>query len=278
MTWFQESLFPDLRQSFKIERHLYRGRSEFQELEVFETKALGRVLTLDGIVQTTEADEFIYHEMLTHLPLFAHGGALEVLIVGGGDGGMLEEALKHPVRRVTMVELDPAVVEVSRTWLPSICGGAFEDPRTELVIGDGARFVADTDRRFDVIIVDSSDPVGPAEVLFASPFYQACRKCLRPGGILVTQNGVPFVQAEELANSHAHLKRLFPETGFYLAPVPTYHGGFMAFGWAAEHDMSRPPADLGKRIAAAGLKLGYYNEAIHGAAFALPEYIRRLLG
>ncbi|WP_119458856.1 polyamine aminopropyltransferase [Rhodospirillaceae bacterium SYSU D60014] len=277
MTWFEERIAPGAFLKLQAERTLYSGQSDFQDLAVFETAAFGRVLALDGVVQTTERDEFIYHEMLTHLPLFAHGAARRVLIIGGGDGGMLEEALKHPVERVTLVELDPKVVEVSRQWLPSICGGAFDDPRTDLVIGDGAAFVAETDARYDLVIVDSPDPIGPATVLFSHPFYENCQRCLSPGGILVTQNGVPFLHEDEVTGTHRHLHRLFPQTGFYLAPVPTYTGGFMAFGWASERNLAEPPSDLEARIAAAGLPLAYYNPGIHRAAFALPEYVRKLL-
>jgi spermidine synthase len=277
MIRFEETLAPGAFLTLEAKRMLYAGRSEFQEIQVFETAALGRVLALDGIVQTTERDEFVYHEMLTHLPLFAHGGAKRVLIIGGGDGGMLEEALKHPVERVTLVEIDPKVIEVSREWLPSVCGRAFEDPRTELVIGDAARFVAETEARFDLVIVDSSDPVGPATVLFSDPFYRNCRGCLAPGGILVTQNGVAFFQGPQITATHGHLKQLFPHSGFYLAPVPTYVGGFMAFGWASERDLTQPPADLDARVAGAGFALSYYNAAVHRGAFALPEFVRRLM-
>ncbi len=278
MSWFAESLYPAVGQRFEVRRELHRGRSAFQEIVVLETVAFGRMLVLDGVVQTSERDEFVYHEMLAHLPLFAHGGAREVLIIGGGDGGLLEEVLKHPVARVTMVEIDGAVIEASRRHLPSICGKAFEDPRTRLVIGDGARFLSETEERFDLILIDSSDPVGPAAALFAHPFYAACRAALAEGGILAVQNGVPFLQGAELAASHRQRMALFAHAGCYLAPVPTYWGGFMAFGWASARDLEAGErAAIDARVKALSLDLAYYTAAIHHAAFALPAYVRKLL-
>ena len=164
-------------------------------------------------MQTTEGDEFVYHEMMTHVPILAHGQAREILIIGGGDGGMARECLRHPdVTQVTMVEIDPGVVELCRTYLPSLSAGALMTPPA-LEIADGARFVAETAQRFDVIIVDSTDPIGPGEVLFSAPFYQACARALRPGGVIVTQNGVPFVQGEEVTDTYQRLGLVLPTCG-----------------------------------------------------------------
>jgi spermidine synthase len=278
VSWFEETLYPDVRQTFRVERVLYEGRSDFQEVKVLQTAEFGRMLVLDGVCQVTERDEFVYHEMMVHVPLFAHGAARRVLIIGGGDGGILEEVLKHPVERVVMVEIDAAVIAVSRQWLPTICGQAFADPRLELIVGDGAKFVAETDMRFDVVIVDSSDPIGPAEVLFASPFYSACKRCLGSDGIMVNQNGVPFLQPDETRNTYKNLNLIFPHNGFYVMPVPTYYGGFMALSWAAMRDLSiQPAAEIAERVMRLNLPLSYYNAATHTAAFALPEYVRRLM-
>ena len=276
---FDERLHDPTWQSLEISRELYSGRSEYQSILVFENKELGRVLVLDGIVQTTEADEFIYHEMLTHVPMFAHGAMNEVLVIGGGDGGAVEEVLKHAVDSVTMVELDRQVVAVCREHLPAISGDAFSDPRTELVIANGAAFVANTEQRFDLIVVDSPDPVGEARILFEREFYQNCRGCLRDDGILVTQNGVPFFQGEEVRETHRILRTLFPYTGFYVAPVPTYYGGHMAFGWGSQSlDLTRSHVDaIRARYASANFTTRYYNPDIHVGAFALPGYIRELL-
>ena len=279
MTWFCEQLYASARQTFEIGKHIYRGESEFQTIEVFENPYLGRVLVLDGIVQTTERDEYIYHEMLSHVPVLAHGGVANVLLIGGGDGGMLEELLKHPVKRVTMVEIDATVVEVCREHLASISSGAFDDPRTRLIIGDGTAFVAETQERFELVVIDSTDPVGPSVMLFERRFFENCRRVLSPNGIVVSQNGVPFFQADELLNCHRLFSTLFAHSGFFVAPVPTYYGGFMAFGWGSVGlDMSDPDlAAIAARYAGAGLSTRYYNPEIHRAAFALPNDIRELL-
>jgi len=278
--WVEETLYPDIRMSLKADRVLYDSRTELQRIVLFENPVFGRVMTLDGVVQTTEGDEFIYHEMLTHVPILAHGAMREVLIIGGGDGGMLEEALKHAaIERVTMVEIDRGVVDLSREYLGSICGAAFDDPRTDLVIADGVDYVARTDRRFDLIVVDSTDPVGPAEVLFSERFYRRCKDCLTPGGILVTQNGVPFMQGRELTGTLRLLRPLFADTTCYLAAVPTYVGGFMALGWASDNAALRavPEGVLAKRYAAAKIATRYYTPAVHRSAFALPGYVEKLI-
>ncbi|MCS9087187.1 polyamine aminopropyltransferase, partial [Pseudomonas aeruginosa] len=197
MSDYQETLYQGYGQRFSIDNMLHEVRTEHQHLVIFENARMGRVMALDGVIQTTEADEFIYHEMLTHVPILAHGAARRVLIIGGGDGGMLREVAKHKsVERITMVEIDGTVVDMCKAFLPNHSQGAFDDPRLNLVIDDGMRFVATTEERFDVIISDSTDPIGPGEVLFSENFYQACRRCLNEGGILVTQNGTPFMQLE----------------------------------------------------------------------------------
>ena len=277
--WSVETLHADFRQSLREARLLYDSETAHQRLRVFENDTFGRVLTLDGVVQTTERDNFIYHEMLSHVPILAHGAAREVLIIGGGDGGMAREVLKHRgVDRVTMVEIDAGVVDFSKTYLPMLSDGAFDDPRLDLVIADGAAFVAGTDRRFDVIIVDSTDPVGPGEVLFTDTFYGRARRCLAEGGILVTQNGVPFLQGAELTNTMRAFKALFADWGCYIATVPTYAGGPMAFGWGTDGAARATDlATLTARFEAAGLAPGYYTPEVHRAAFALPGYIARLM-
>jgi len=246
---------------------------------VFRNPTFGRILTLDGVVQLTEADEFIYHEMLTHVPILAHGAARHVLIVGGGDGGMAREVLKHRgVERVTMVEIDAGVVEFSKEYLPTISAGAFDDPRLDLVIDDGAQFVRSTQDRHDVIIVDSTDPVGPGEVLFTDTFYGRAKRCLAEGGILVTQNGVPFLQGEELTNTMRGFRALFADPTCYLATVPTYAGGPMAFGWGTDGTARQVSVEtLRERFVTADIETGYYTPEVHVAAFALPGYVAKLL-
>ncbi len=280
MIRFEETDNPDANLSLTVSRPIYAGRTAFQAVEVFANPTFGRVLALDGIVQTTEADEFVYHEMLVHPPMLAHGAAKRVLVIGGGDGGAIEEALKHPVEAVTMVEIDPQVIELCRAHLPSICGDAFDDRRLDLVIGDGVAFVADTGQRFDVILVDSTEPVGPGAVLFETPFYADCRRCLAPGGILVTQNAVPFLQADVARDACRRLGRLFADVTLYLAPVPSFIGGAMAFAWASDDRRARrtPVETLAQRLAATGIETRYYSAEVHEAAFALPPYIAAMVG
>jgi spermidine synthase len=278
--WSVERLNAGLRVCLKEERLLFDGRTPHQRLRLFENPDFGRVLTLDGIVQTTTADEFIYHEMLAHVPILAHGAAGRVLIVGGGDGGLAREVLRHPgVAHVTMVEIDAAVVEFARTWLPSLSQGAFDDPRLELVIGDGAAFVAGPGEPFDVVLVDSTDPIGPGAALFTRAFYAAVRRRLASGGVLATQNGVPFLQPDELAGSMRVLQGLFRDASCYLGTVPSYVGGPMAFGWATDGTARTTTLELLRaRYAASGLATRYYTPEVHQAAFALPGYVRALLG
>ena len=279
MTWFSETLHGNFQLRLFVEKTLFQEKTEHQDLQVFENPQFGRVLTLDGIVQTTEGDEFIYHEMLAHVPILAHGAAKRVLIVGGGDGGMLKQALRHTAVEATLVEIDQSVIDLCRKYLPGISEDAFDSPRARVVITDGAKYVAETDERYDVIIVDSTDPVGPGAVLFSADFYKSCKRCLNPGGIVVTQNGVPFFQKDELTNSYRRLKPLFKDVSFFVAPVPTYTGGFMAFGWATDNEALRrqPLSVIAERYAKTDIKTRYYNPDIHVASFALPNYIRNLM-
>lgn len=278
--WAEEGLHGDFRTRIEIGHKLHESKTEHQTLLIFENRTFGRVLMLDGVVQTTERDEFIYHEMLAHQSILGQGAARSMLIIGGGDGGALEEVCKHrSVESITMVEIDPGVIDLSRRYLPSICGEAFDDPRLDLVIADGKRFVAETDKRFDVIIVDSTDPIGPGAALYSSEFYAGCKRCLNPGGVLVTQNGVPFLQGSELTETIAAWRPLFADARCYLANVPTYVGGPMALGWASDDtELWRTPLPvLEQRFDEAAIETRYYTPAVHQAAFALPRYVEELM-
>lgn len=280
MDWFTEALHADLAQRLKIDEVLYEGRTSFQDAKIFANGRLGKVLVLDNVVQTTLGDEFVYHEMLAHVPLFSHPNPKRALIVGGGDGGLLEEALKHAgIEAVTMVELDDGVVTLAKAHFGDLNRGAFEDPRTKLIIGDGAKFVAETEDRFDVIMIDSTDPQGPGEVLFSKAFYADCKRCLTPGGILVTQNGVPFLQGAELTQSVTYFRGLFAEGAAYVITVPTYAFGMMALGWATDDISLRqtPLETIERRFATAGFETQYYTPEVHKACFALPMYVKRLI-
>ncbi|TNH44213.1 polyamine aminopropyltransferase [Photorhabdus luminescens] len=273
--WY-ETLHANFGQYFSVDKVLYRDKTEHQDLIIFENAALGRIMALDGTVQTTERDEFIYHEMMAHVPLFAHGNAKRVLIIGGGDGGMLREVCRHQyLENITMVEIDAGVVEFCRQYLPNHNAGAYDDPRFNLIIDDGVNFVNTTDQKFDVIISDCTDPIGPGEGLFTSEFYQGCQRCLNEGGIFVAQNGVCFLQQDEAVTSHKKLSNYFADSSFYQAAIPTYYGGIMTFAWASQNPAPRHVdlATLQQRFDNAGFTCRYYNPAVHVGSFALPQYL-----
>jgi len=277
--WITETLFDDLgfRMTYEVERVLYEMQTEHQHLVLFEHRFFGKVLLLDGATQVTTKDEFIYHEMMTHVPILAHGNAKEVLIVGGGDCGIAEEVLKHKsVVRLTQVEIDASVVEFSKEHFPEFTAPVLANERFDLVIGDGMNYVAKTNRRFDVIIVDSTDPQGPGKVLFSHEFYAACRRCMTKGAVIVTQNGVPIFQADELTAGIAKFRKLFADGSCYVAAIPTYVGGHMAMGFATDNAKLRRASV--KTIAdryrkAGGFATRYWTPEVHVAAFALPRFI-----
>lgn len=277
--WSVETLHDDYVQAFREDRVLYDSETAHQRLRVFENARYGRVLTLDGVVQVTEADEHVYHEMIAHVPLLALGDAKRVLVIGGGDGGTVREVLRHPVEAVTLVELDAEVVRFSKEYLPGISAGAFDDPRLEVVIADGVAFLAEDGPRYDVILVDSTDPEGPAEVLYTHSFYRNCRARLTERGVLITQNGVPFVMPEAVTAPVAALRTVFADVALYLADVPSYSGGAMAFGWAAmDPDLRQvSEAALAARLAGLDFAPKYYTPEVHKAAFALPGHVLALL-
>lgn len=277
---FEETLYDSYWQGFEVGEVYFEHSTDHQQLKIFHNPRFGRMMVLDGVVQTTEADEFIYHEMLTHVPLFAHGEVKRVLIIGGGDGGMLREVCRHStVGQITQVEIDRAVVDMSIEYLPNHSAGAFSDPRLELVIDDGMSYVSNSEAQFDVIISDSTDPIGPGESLFTQDFYSACKSRLAPGGILVTQNGVSFMQLDEVQDTARRLAPLFADTTFYSAAVPTYVGGIMNFAWATD-DAALRQIDLHtlqSRFDKEKIASRYYNPEIHQAAFALPQYVQNAI-
>ncbi|HKY99754.1 MAG TPA: polyamine aminopropyltransferase [Rhabdochlamydiaceae bacterium] len=278
--WYTETLYDHWRQTLKMDEVLYQEQTKLQDLVIFQNKQLGRVMALDGVIQLTEADEYIYHEMLAHVPILTHGHVRNVLIIGGGDGGMLREVVRHKnIERIVLVEIDSSVVEFSKKFLPDLSQGAFDDPRVEIVIQDGAEFVKTKDRKFDVIICDSTDPIGPGQVLFTKEFYGDCKALLSEGGIFVNQNGVPFMQKDEITDTYSRRLPFFKDTGFYIASVPTYVGGFMAFGWASDSVEYRQLSveEIARRFSEIEGEMRYYTPAIHKASFALPRFVEKLL-
>jgi spermidine synthase len=282
-SWLNETLYPDWGQRFLVKRELARVQSDFQDIVIFESFSHGRVMVLDGCIQITERDEFVYQEMLAHVPLLAHGAARNVLIIGAGDGGVLRRVLQHStVNRTVMVEIDGEVIRLSKQHLPMIAGGAWNDPRADVIVGDGIDYVTNApDGSFDVIIVDSTDPIGVGEVLFTDSFYESCARVLTTRGLVVNQCGVPFMQADELRDTSLRRKRFLPHVSAYVAAVPTYVGGFMTLGIAAKTaDIGQQSvAEIRARAEAAGV-LGtteYWTPEIHVGSFDLPPYIARQL-
>jgi len=280
--WVEETLHDHFRFRFAAGEVFFESRTEHQHLIIFHNETFGRVMMLDGVIQVTEADEFIYHEMLAHTPLFAMGldQPRRVLIIGGGDGGVLREVLRHEsVERATLCEIDRSVIDMCREHLPMISQGAYDDQRAEIVIADGTAFVAETDELFDIVIVDSTDPIGPGEALFTETFYRDCKRCLKPGGILVNQCGLPFLQGWELTQTMTRFRRVFADAGAFLIHTPTYIGGPLVLGWASDDPGLRavPEDTLRVRFDRAGLPMRYYNPALHKGAFALPSYVQALV-
>ena len=282
-SWINETLYADWGQRFRVKRELARVQSDFQDIVMFESYTHGRVMLLDGVVQITEADEFVYQEMIAHVPVLGHGSAARVLIIGAGDGGVLRRVLQHnTVKQAVMVEIDGEVIRLSKEFLPNIAGDAWNDPRAEVIVGDGIDYVRRAaDGSFDVIIVDSTDPIGVGEVLFTDEFYANAARILSAGGVIVNQCGVPAMQADELRETSERRAKFFPHVGAYVAAVPTYVGGYMTLGFAAKAPGFGQVAveTLRARAEAAGLlgKTEYWTPEIHAGAFNLPPYIARHL-
>jgi spermidine synthase len=272
--WIVDQGSTEVTSAFRVTRRLHEEQTPYQHLEVYESPLFGRMLLLDGAVQTTEGDEFVYHEMLAHPALCTHPQPRRILIIGGGDGGLLEEALKHPVERATLVEIDEAVVRTSRAYLGTVSGAAFEDPRTTLVIADGVAYVEEGRDRFDVVFVDSSDPQGPSTGLFGAGFYAQVVRRLTPQGLLVVQSGSAVYQHDVIAGVRRHLRPLFPVVRTYLAPVPTYPAVLWSFtvGALGPDPLLAHPEEIARRTHGFGLR--YYTPARHLAAFDLPRFIQ----
>jgi len=265
---FREFHTPSSGIFFRAKSRLLAEKTPFQKMEIYETESYGRVLLLDGLVQTTEKDEFFYHEMLVHPALMSHPRPRDVLIIGGGDGGTLREVLRHRVRRAVLVEIDGRVIEACRRYFPGLAA-SFGNRRAEVVVDDGNRFIRETDRRFDAILVDSSDPVGPSAVLHRKAFYLGLKRCLRPGGIIAAQAGAPLFHLGHLRRKRAFLKELFAFALYYVGPVPTYPGGLWCYAFLS--DRVDPMKGLRGNVPR---NLKYYNADVHRAAFALPEFLK----
>lgn len=275
--WVRERHQDTVELGLRVEKTLFSQKSTYQQIDVVRTVNHGTVLINDGIIMLTERDEFIYHEMIAHVPLFVHPSAKHVLVIGGGDGGTVREVLKHDsVERVVMVEIDEVVVAACRQNLPSV-SQALDDPRLEIIFADGIQYVAETTERFDIAMVDSTDPIGPGVGLFEKPFYANMARILTAQGILVTQAESPFYDIEFqqtlLSNQRSYFKKLHT----YLYTTLAYVGGLYCFGFASKGLSPLKDFDPG-RFAAAGIATRYYNADIHRAAFMLPQFIKEKLG
>jgi spermidine synthase len=278
--WVEETFHPHWRVRLEASKVLHEVKTAHQHLVIFENPTWGTVLMLDGVCQLTTSDEFVYHEMMAHVPLMALAAPARVLVIGGGDGGVLREVLKHPsVAKATLCEIDRAVIDLSLKHYPQIAGGCFEDARADVVIADGLKYVADTREKFDAIIVDSSEPIGPSAVLHTREFFTDCKRALKSGGILVTQNGLPFLFPEHLRATTEIFASLFKATSPYMCTQPCYFGGPFALNWASDDAalLGVSAATLKSRMARRGIEARYYTAAGHLAAFALPGYVEKIV-
>ncbi len=275
--WLEERHHNVVGSRFRVSRVLFSGKSDFQQIDVVETAGHGRMLLNDGLIMLTERDEFIYHDMITHVPLFTHPNPRSVLVIGGGDGGTAREVLRHPgVETVTMVEIDPVVVEACRAHIPQT-SASLDDPRLTLLIQDGVRFVRETDQEFDVIIIDSTDPIGPATPLFGLDFYRNVFRVLGDGGIVIAQGESPFYEIETQKAMLTLQSQLFDRVHIYCFSNMSYPGGYWSFTFASKGP--HPIRDLDPaRVEASGLEFGWYSADVHRAAFSIPAFMQRELG
>ena len=276
--WYTEQQTDEVRFSIKVKQHLYTGKSEFQDVDVFESEEFGKFLTLDGLMMVTEKDEFIYHDMITHVAMATNPSIKKVLVIGGGDGGTVRELTRYShIEKIDMVEIDKLVVDVSREYLP-ITASKLDDPRVSLYFEDGIRFVADTKEIYDLILVDSTEPIGPGEGLFTTEFYQNCFNILSDNGILVNQSESPYYDqfSHEMKRAHKKIKNIFPISKVYQFHMPTYPSGHWLFGFASKKLDPIKDVDFDK-WSALGIKTKYYNPQLHVGCFALPSYVQEML-
>lgn len=276
--WFTERHTKDVQFSIRVDKQLFSGASAFQRIDVFHSEEFGRFLTLDGYIMLTEKDEFIYHEMIVHPAMAVNPGIETVLVIGAGDGGVMRELSRYKtIKTVDVVEIDQMVIDVCKKYLPQTACG-FDDPRVNVLIQDGLKYIRSVEDKYDLIIVDSTDPFGPGEGLFTREFYGNCYKALKEDGIMVNQHESPFYENDAIAMQRAHKRivRCFPISRVYQAHIPTYSSGHWLFGFASKR--YHPVGDLKeKEWNDLNLKTRYYNTKLHAGAFALPNYVWGLL-
>ncbi|QZY53809.1 polyamine aminopropyltransferase [Crassaminicella profunda] len=276
--WYTENHTETVKFSIKVKEHLYTKASPFQQIDVFDTYEFGKLLTIDGLVMITEKDEFIYHDMITHVPMATNPNIKKVLVIGGGDGGTVRELTRYKtIEKIDMVEIDKVVVDASREHF-NITACKLDDPRVSLYFEDGIKFVEGKENMYDLIIVDSTDPIGPGEGLFTTEFYKNCYKALTEEGILVNQNESPYYEddAREMIRASQKIKKIFPVAEVYQAHIPTYPSGHWLFGFASKklHPLKDFNAQKWNDL---GLKTKYYNTDLHKGSFALPNYVKEMI-
>lgn len=276
--WYTEELVENVRFSTKVRRHLYSEKSPFQKIDILDTVEFGKILVIDGVIMITEKDEFIYHDMIVHVPMAVNPDIKKVLVIGGGDGGAVRELTRYnTIEKIDMVEIDELVVKASREYLP-FTAGELDDSRVTLYFEDGIKFVEDKEDVYDLIIVDSTDPIGPGEGLFTRAFYRNCYKALTENGILINQNESPYYDdiAREMKRVHSKIKEIFPIAKAYQYIIPTYPGSHYIFGFASKK--LDPIKDFNpEKWNSLGLETKYYNTELHVGAFALPNYVKEML-
>jgi len=276
--WFSEKQNDEVKFSIKVNKQLYSAKSEFQRIDIFESNEFGRFLTLDGVMMMTEKDEFIYHEMMTHVPMSVHSNVENVLVIGAGDGGVVRELNKYDnIKNIDVVEIDEMVVRACEEFLPNTAN-SFKDKRVNLYFQDGLKFVRRLENVYNLIIVDSTDPFGPGEGLFTKEFYGNCYKALKEDGILVNQHESPFYKEDAIAvqRIHKRIVQSFHTSMVYQAHIPTYPSGHWLFGFSSKkyHPLNDFKDKEWKKL---GIKTRYYNTQLHKGAFALPNYVEELL-
>lgn len=279
--WFSEvnDLWPGLTLSLQVENVIYKGKSEFQDILILDTKACGKVLVLDGIIQCSELDEFSYQEMISFLPLFSHPNPKKVLIVGGGDGGVAREVCKHAsVVEVSQVEIDQMVIDLCKQYLPKMAVG-LSHPKLKLYVEDGFKFMEKHQNEFDVIITDSSDPVGPAIPLFQNKYYELMKSALKPGGIVCSQVGTPWTNLDIVCNTFKICKDTFPIAAYGFTTVPTYPTGQIGFvlGSLNKDTNFRQPQQILSKQELNKMNLRYYSSDVHSSAFVVPKFVEDAL-
>lgn len=276
--WYTEEHTKNVRFSIKVDKQLVSVKSDFQRIDIFESQEFGRFLTLDGFMMLTEKDEFIYHEMITHVPMAVNPKAKKILVIGAGDGGTVRELVKYEhIKRIDMVEIDKMVVDVCREYLPKTAN-KLDDERVHIYYEDGLKFVRSKTNEYDIVIVDSTDPFGPGEDLFTREFYGNCFNALKDDGILVNQHESPYYEADAKATARANkqLRAVFPFATVYQLHIPTYPSGHWLFGFASKK--YNPVKDLkDDEWNKFGIKTRYYNTELHKGAFALPNYVKELI-